>query len=1228
MIQDPETDFYEVRKAFEEYWQNHPSAAQEGETERPGWKQFKRWEHFMEPRVYPTGERIDPTRRIREYKRYKEENRGFRSSSGNWSYIGADDVPSSGGGAGRINTIAFDPSDHSIIYAGAPAGGLWKSTDGGTTWSSNTDDLPVLGVSDIIVDPVNTDVVYIGTGDGNGMDTYSIGVMKSTDGGQTWNVTGLDFNVQDGTVINSLVMHPNDNSILIAATDAGIYKTTDSGSNWTITSSGNFNDLEFKPGDPSIMYATNNGSFMRSTDTGENFTTISNGTPSSSNVIRMEIAVTPADKSYVYLIAGKSSDYGFEGFYRSTDSGLSFDLRASSPNLLGWADDGSDSGGQAWYDLSIAASPTDKDVVFTGGVNIWKTTDGGSNWDCNAHWYGGGGNPYVHADIHWLTFEPGSGSNLYSGTDGGVFHTADEGSSWSDLSDGLRIAQIYRLGQSANNGDLVMTGWQDNGSNLRTGPGGSNWTQVLGGDGMEALISHANDDVMYGEYYYGRIHKSTDGGASFSQIVGSNGSGVDERGAWVTPYIQNPKTANNLLVGKNQVYRSTDGGNSFSQVGNISGGSGKIKALAMGTSNTDYIYAAKQDRLWVSTDGSSFDDRSSGLPVSQAAITYIAVDPANPDRAWVTFSGYASGEKVYFTNDAGNSWSNYSSGLPNLPANTIVYEKDSDDGLYLGSDVGVYYRDSSMNEWKTFMDGMPNVIANELEINYAVDKIRAATYGRGLWESDLYTGSSLSADLDASSTQICKGDTVDFFDQSTGNPDEWEWTFEGAELLKDSVEDPNNITYDSTGTFDVTLVVSNNSTKDTLALKDYIEVSPVPELLLDHQDVTCHGNGDGSANANAINGTPEYRYYWSSLNDSGVTVSGLDPGTYPVTVTDSNGCSAQGSVSIKEPDPLSIDSIGVVQPSSCQDSNGSATVEALSGGNGGLRYSWSNGDSGTTADSLPAGSYMVEVTDSNGCKATKNFSISNPAAPDVTLTANSETCEGDCDGMATAVATGGTPPYSFNWDNGKSGDTISGLCAGDHSVTVKDANNCVSKKVTVTVGAGVPYPDPAIDPSDTVVYLAQTPSVDFTNNTTGASSYVWDFGTGDSSTAVEPVYTFDSVGVYTVVLTAFNSEGCPEKDSVDIRVKKSIGIEEQRPGASLTIHPNPTTGRVTVHFHKKLNTRGILIRNPIGQVIRERKTVAGKFVVDLSNEAKGLYTIHVITEDGVLVRKVSLIRQR
>jgi photosystem II stability/assembly factor-like uncharacterized protein len=383
----------------------------------------------------------------------------------------------------------------------------------------------------------------------------------------------------------------------------------------------------------------------------------------------------------------------------------------------------------------MTTSPLHKDTVLVGATNIWMTFDGGLTWAKKTS-ETGGFVPYVHPDHHAITFFPGSESIFFSCNDGGIFKTTDFGQTWTTINGGLQIAQMYRMGISNLHPNTILTGHQDMGTHQVINSTWSLFTMNTG-DGMECIYEHDNDSIRYLESFKGKILVTYNNYPLYNIFCNNTGSGVNGVGNWITPFIMHPLHDSTLLVGKAQVWRTTNGGLSFSQVGSVSGGSGNVVALAYSPSDPQYIYAAKSNKVFVATDGNTFIDKTGSLPVGFASITSITVSNTNPEQVWVTFSGYSMTNKVWYSPDAGDTWLNYSDGLPNLPVNCIVYQNATDDGLYVGTDVGVYFRDNAMSAWQFFFTGLPNVDVEELEISYAIGKIRAATNGRGLWESDL-----------------------------------------------------------------------------------------------------------------------------------------------------------------------------------------------------------------------------------------------------------------------------------------------------------------------------------------------------------------------------------------------------------------------------------------------------------------------------------------------------------
>ena len=825
-MQDGKTNFYDVQKQFYKDQQQRQARIEKDkdesgnlQEEEGGFLQFKRWENFMAPRVYPTGNRFNPSIVADEYQKYiSNMSTNKVAMAGNWSLIGPVSTVPTSGGSGRLNFVRVDPKNVNNLFVGSPGGGLWTSKDGGATWATNTDKLGVLGATDIAIDPNNSSIMYLATGDGDGSDTYSQGVLKSTDGGTTWIATGLNWTNAQARSISKLLIDPTNTSILLAATNNGIYRSTDAAATWTQVQAGGFKDMEFKPGDPTVVYAAGTG-FYRSSNNGTSFTAVTSGLPASSAVSRLAIAVTVADPNYVYVVASKPApSYGYQGIYLSTNGGTSFTSKSTSPNLLGWVTAGSDADGQGWYTLSIAASPTNKAEVVVGGVNIWRSTDSGTNWTINAHWTGSGA-PYVHADIHDLVYLNGT-STYFSACDGGLFKTTSGGSSWSDLSKGLQIAEAYGLGMSTTNAALTFSGWQDNGTVKQSGTA---WSRVLGGDGMKCFIDWSNDQYMFGEQYNGSLQMSSNGGGSFSAIT----SGITETGGWVTPWMQDPTTAATIYAGFVNIWKSTNRGSSWSKISAFTSTT-SIVQLAVAPSDSKYIYATTGTALYKTANGgTSWTTINSNLP--GGSITYIAVSSSDPNRVWVTFSGFSNSTKVFETRNGGTTWINRSASLPNIPVNCVVYQKNSKDAIYIGTDLGVYYRDSTLNVWQPFFNGLPNVEIFQLEIHYGSNKLRAATYGRGLWESGLYTPGAYApvANFSSSSAIGCSGLTVQFNDQSSGPPTSWNWSFPGGNPSTSTLQNPV-IVYGTPGTYSVSLTSNNANGNDTKTINSFVVVNSSP----------------------------------------------------------------------------------------------------------------------------------------------------------------------------------------------------------------------------------------------------------------------------------------------------------------------------------------------------------------------------------------------------------------
>lgn len=729
-------NFYAIQNSFYEYIKDKDITDEESGT---GYKQFKRWEWFWQSRILEDG-------RFPNFKNYNEaleksekSDKVNKLKSGNeWKTIGPDDSPGGYQGLGRINVVRADPNNNDILWAGAASGGLWYSTDAGQTWECKTDDEPVfevLGISDIAINPNDTDIMYIASGDKNAFNTYSNGIIKTTDGGETWQTTDMSYTVESTRVVASRVLiNPNNTDSVYASGSHGIWLSTNAGDDWTRIRSGwHVNDLEMKPNDPSTLYATQrySSNIHKSTDGGETWTQINHNVLPDGGVTRSEIAVTADDPNYLVALMAANHN-GLEGVFRSNDGGDSWiQLADTIPNMLHWSQNTDDEGGQGWYDLCIAIDPTDKNIIHIGGINVWTTTNGGTDWEISTMWYGGTGNPTIHADQHdlWYTND---GSRLLVGNDGGVYKSDDNGDNFDWIGRGKNTTQFYRIAVSQQTKDLIIGGSQDNGTKLRV----DEWDHVLGGDGMECIIYPDDENLIMGSSQRGNISKSTNKGENFSKINSTNGNDyddIDEEGAWITPFAISPSDTSNMLVGMDDMWRSVNGGTDFDEI--QTNQNGKWQFIHYSPSNQNIVYAATNSEFWHSTNsGLSWTKRS--RPGNQT-ITSIEVHPDNSDLVYATNGNWNSDNKVFRSTDGGQNWTNLSSGLPNLPANCVFYQEDSDNRIYVGTDIGIYYRDDNSNGWQELNNGLPNVIVNDIEMHYDSERLYAGTYGRGVYYFDM-----------------------------------------------------------------------------------------------------------------------------------------------------------------------------------------------------------------------------------------------------------------------------------------------------------------------------------------------------------------------------------------------------------------------------------------------------------------------------------------------------------
>ncbi len=731
--------------------------------------QFDRWLWYWQQHLDNNGYMVSPAKTWEEWDKVKQQARhtAAKTTSGvaaNWQFVGPDSSGANGEGVGRINMLAFHPTDTNTFWVGTPGGGAWKTTNGGASWVSMTDQLPLLSVSDIVFNPLNPNTVYLCTGDRDAGDYYGIGVLKSYDGGVTWNTTGLTWTPSQFNVANSMVINPQDTNSLVLATTAGMYRSFNGGATFTKVDTGIFKQVLYHPGDTSIVYATTyidynyypivvNAQIWRSMDGGTTWTKHTSFTTTD----RITLAVTPAAPNMVlgigsaYDPSGISSD-GLDGIYKSSDNGNTYTVihapgASCSGNLLNWSVAAVGCGGQGWYTLPLVISPLDSNIVFTGGVNTWGSIDGGHNWTLvNQEDAAAPGVAVIHADKHCMAFNPLLPTRFFETNDGGIYWSDNPTGTgvWNNITNRMGIEEIYRTSVS-NIASFAITGAQDVGSKVVL-PGGV-YEEAFGDDGMTCALDFADSSVAYAsgqEGVIGRLDPTNPYPIMTDvDIAGNIPGGVEGTGNWITPFVIEPSCHTCLLAGFGSIYMSADEGNTWTDYSGVLT-TNTLYRIATTIADTATVFAteAYTQTIYFTHDGGASWRAMSSPYSGYPAISDIKIDPAVNDHIWLTYSGYGSPMVAEWSPTTGFRLLNI--GLPNVPVLCFAVDYLSRD-LYVGTELGVYYRDSTMTSWAPFTTGMPTVEVTDIEINYATNELWAATYGRSLWKSPKHTTTVLPA---------------------------------------------------------------------------------------------------------------------------------------------------------------------------------------------------------------------------------------------------------------------------------------------------------------------------------------------------------------------------------------------------------------------------------------------------------------------------------------------------
>lgn len=715
------TDSYQtICTKAEQYFEAHPELTVQqtmnGQQYDSQYKKFLRWQWYWRNRLDENGN--IPSLTLQDFAEAKKVH-STGSNRSAWTNINQTQSGNNQGydGMGRATSIGFHPTNANEFIVSGAIGGIWHTTNGGNSYTAIGDNLPYMAVSDVLYHPNDPQTLYVATGDYVWYGLPSLGLLKSTDFGQTWNSTGLSFSLSANDRIRKLTVNPENGETIFAATNNGLMKSMDGGANWqSVNVSGVHWDVLYHPSDTTIVYTlgevSNALEVFKSTDGGQTFTQVSTTGAAHSIYSPSFLSIAPSDPDYIYYLNGSD-----EELYKSTNGGNSFTLVNGAVDAI----DG------------LIVSNQNRNHVYVGDLNNYKSTNGGNSFSQETIWWNSGNHPTVHADTRRILTNPLQSDLVYVCNDGGVYIYNETNDSWTEKTDGLVIMQYYSVAVTEDNPDRVMGGTQDNGTRIRKNNG--TWKAGNGGDGMECAIDNVDDNIIYCTYVNGQLYRSFDGWTNdtYWEITPTDINGDAISGNWVTPFVLDPSDNTNVVGGYDEVYHSSNFGDTWIKISNNLF-NGNVREVAVSPADGNYIYASYSS-LFEYTPNLGMTWIQRFVPTSKE-ITSIALHPTDTNKIWVGVDGYLASHKVFYSDDAGVSWSNIGSGLPNVPVNKVVYQNGGNGLLYAGTDMGVYFYDGS--SWQPYNNGLPLTQVLDIEINYTAQKMLIGTHGRGIWQADLH----------------------------------------------------------------------------------------------------------------------------------------------------------------------------------------------------------------------------------------------------------------------------------------------------------------------------------------------------------------------------------------------------------------------------------------------------------------------------------------------------------
>lgn len=797
----------------------------------------------------------DIPRDVANERAYFQKMNEASSRSTQWTTIGPYDWDhdaagrSYAPGSAHIYTIEQAISNPDVLYAGTATTGIWKSTDHGLSWSLMTENILINNCTAIEIDKSNPDIVYV----------EMLGsVYKSLNGGITWNPTGDAAFQAVSMDVKEIMIHPSSNAILLMASSTGFYRSTDSGANWTLIQSGDYLEIEYHPSNDNIVYTVaRNGDiteFYRSTNNGQSLTIQTTGWPApdtgaGEDQRRVELAVSNAapDKVYAHATGEANGGSGLYGLYVSNDQGVTWTFTCCGPqpagppsptnmNLMAWSDQGTDDGGQYYYNVAFEVSPTNEDSIFLAGTNLWVSSDEGLSFTCPAKWSHSGKPNYVHADIHDIKYFDHT-KEIWIACDGGIFFSNDGGANFHRRVTGIMGTDFWGYGQGYWYGDVMLGGAYHNGTLLKEENTYINdWICTDGGDGIRGFVHQMIDRQAYSDYNIKTLGgdrtlapatRSFNNKPNASYIVGIS-----------SDLLFHPHYYHIWYTGTgSELYMTEDNGYSYQMIHDFTD---DIASMAISRSNPDAIYVSTFPDWWAlkkiyrSLDkGLTWTEITPTVP-NRSWIPYdIEVDPTDHMKLWICRTNMYStpeidGASVYMSLNGGDSWTNISgTGLNGESPTNIVHQMGSQGGLYVGTRRAVYYKDDNLADWVIYNTDLPvSTFSTKLVPYYRKAKLRNAT-NRSVYEVDFHTpNSSVIAQPSVQLKELtCTQDTARFVDYSvlSENGATWLWTFEGGSPAT-STERAPKVVFECPGTFDVSLTVTDVNGTDTKVMTDFLTV--------------------------------------------------------------------------------------------------------------------------------------------------------------------------------------------------------------------------------------------------------------------------------------------------------------------------------------------------------------------------------------------------------------------